>query len=106
MVAMKALLAGAALAAISHAANIQVQVAKSGLSFTPNSFPANVGDTVSFVFNAGHSVVEAAFASPCQPLANGFAVPVQTTTGATFTVNITDTSPRWFYCSVSTILDY
>jgi len=101
MVATKNLLATAALAAISSAANVMVQVGQSGLAYSPSSITANVGDTVTFTFDGTHSVVQSTFNAPCSPLANGFAVPAQSSSGAMFTINITDTNPRWFYCSVS-----
>jgi plastocyanin len=103
MVSTRAFLAGTALAAISHAANIQVQVGKSGLSYDPPTIAASVGDTVSFVFDGTHSVVEATFDAPCTPMTGGFEVPAQSSSGAVFTIEVTTTDPMWFYCSVSTI---
>jgi plastocyanin len=47
---MKSLIASSlVLASIANAANFQVQVGQSGLSYTPNTVMANAGDTVEFI---------------------------------------------------------
>jgi len=96
------LLSAAALSSLAYAADIQVTVGASGLTYSPDTVTAAVGDTVSFHFSRSrHSVVEAAFDTPCQPLANGFGVPAQSSSDAVFTVTVTDTNPLFFYCSVA-----
>ena len=81
---------------------------KSGdLVFQPDSIQAAEGDTVTFRFwPKNHSVAQAAFNSPCQPLTNGFwsgFVPTTSTTAVanwTFTYEVTNASaPIWFYCT-------
>ena len=50
-----------------------IAVGQDGLTYTPNTLTANVGDQVQFNFaSSGHSVAESTFAAPCQP-ANGSA---------------------------------
>ena len=77
------------------------------LVFNPDSIQAAQGDTVTFRFwPKSHSVAQAAFGSPCQPLNNGFwsgFVPTTNTQSAanlTFTYTVKNASaPVWFYCS-------
>jgi len=88
-----------------------VQIVKVGnaagdLTFTPSSISANVGSKVEFVFYpAAHSVAQAAFASPCQPLNDTgfFSGSIKTSekpdTEHVFTVTVNDTKPIWFYCA-------
>ncbi|KAH8998300.1 Cupredoxin [Lactarius hatsudake] len=109
---MRFTLASAALATIAaatsaSAADIQVQVGSNGLSFSPNSVNASVGDTVSFVFfPKNHTVTQSSFAAPCQPLASGIdsgfqPVAAGATTAPSFSVTINATTPLWFYCRQS-----
>ena len=91
----------------AHAPN-QVHVGTDGngktfLGFTPQSFNATQGSVITFVFDAvgtNHTVVQSAFASPCEPLANGFSSgftsgPAGTGDApATWNLTITDTSKR------------
>ncbi|WQF80664.1 Putative cupredoxin [Colletotrichum destructivum] len=85
-----------------------VKVGDGGLTFEPNSLTAAVGDVVEFHFYPrAHSVAQSAFDSPCQPLANGtatgfFSGPVQVASGVgaeVFTVKVTDSNPKWYYCA-------
>jgi len=100
MVATKNIFALSALAATAQAANFMVKVGTGGLKFEPATTTAQVGDTVEFDFEGLHSVVESTFESPCSPMANGFAVPAQSS-GAKFTIEVTSTDPLYFYCSVA-----
>ncbi|XP_014561324.1 hypothetical protein COCVIDRAFT_33661 [Bipolaris victoriae FI3] len=97
-------MAGAALAA-EH--TIAVGDKAGNLVFKPDSIMAAEGDTVTFKFwPKNHSVAQATFANPCQPMSNGFwsgfvptsdAEKVATTT---FTYEVTNASaPIWFYCT-------
>ncbi|KAG4428697.1 hypothetical protein IFR05_015819 [Cadophora sp. M221] len=86
---------------------IDVKVGNGGLTFEPDSFSAKEGDSVRFQFFSGfgsHSVVLGSFDAPCQPASNGFFSGIISGNQAgdhTFTLNVTSTSPTWFYCSVS-----
>lgn len=81
-----------------------------GLVYTPNSITANIGDTVTFVFQTkNHTVTQSAFATPCDLLTNtttnqvgfdsGF-VPVSAnaTDFPAWTLEVTAATPIWFYC--------
>jgi len=97
--------AAAALVSSVHAANHMVVAGKDGLTFEPNNVKAAVGDTVTFKFwPKNHSVAQAAFAKPCEPLANGFwsgFIPSADKAAATtFTYEVKNASaPVWFYCT-------
>jgi plastocyanin len=91
-------------AGLAAAANHVVKVGESGLTFSPNSLNASKGDTVTFHFYPkNHNVVQAAFASPCQPLSGGFYSGFHATSSGeantTFMITVQDTKPIWFYCS-------
>jgi plastocyanin len=64
-----------ALAATASAATIKINVGQGGLTFTPDSVTAAVGDVLEFKFVGGnHDAVAGDFARPCQPAATpGFA---------------------------------
>ncbi|WYZ44825.1 hypothetical protein EsH8_VIII_000141 [Colletotrichum jinshuiense] len=101
--------ASAAASSSSSIAGVHVvKVGDGGLTFEPNEVTAAVGDVVEFHFYPrAHSVAQSAFDSPCQPLSNGtttgfFSGPVAVTSGVgseVFTVQVTDTNPKWFYCA-------
>ncbi|OAL48326.1 Cupredoxin [Pyrenochaeta sp. DS3sAY3a] len=102
--------AATALAGAALAENHFVAVgSRSGdLVFQPDSIRAAEGDTVTFRFwPKNHSVAQAAFASPCTPLAaggfwSGFVPTTNTQAVAnwTFTYEVTNASaPVWFYCT-------
>jgi len=81
-----------------------IAVAKNGLTFTPNSITAKVGEKVVFQFaQAGHSVTQSSFEQPCQPVnASGINSGFSTTgTGpqSFFTVQINSTDPIWGFCA-------
>jgi plastocyanin len=87
-----------------------VSVSGNGNVFSPDRVTALPGEMVQFQFRAGnHSVVQSNFDNPCTPIsqhtnqtgifsnyadtsASGDMIP-------TFTVNVTNTTPMWFYCS-------
>ncbi|TVY84923.1 putative GPI-anchored cupredoxin [Lachnellula suecica] len=85
-----------------------ISVGKDGLSFSPNTTTAAVGEAIQFEFYPpAHSVAQSAFASPCTPLGNGtgfFSGGIMTTGDAeninVFTITVNDTNPIWFYCAV------
>jgi plastocyanin len=90
--------------------NIDVAFNK-GLVFNPSNISAPVGTLVTFYypnFGITHSVTQSSFDAPCTYLAAnttantpaGFDSGLQA--AATFTINITDTSPIWFFCKQST----
>jgi plastocyanin len=84
-----------------------IDVGENGLSYSPNSTTAAVGDILEFhFFPPGHSVSQSSFDSPCVPLNNGtgfWSGVLQTTSGENqnvFSVVVNDTNPIWFYCAV------
>jgi plastocyanin len=90
----------AALAGLAAAETHMVWVGQGGLTISPDEIRAKVGDKVAFHFgSSGHDVAQGPFGSPCTPSDNGFysgAVPRD----GVFTVDVTDTTPKWVYCSV------
>jgi len=101
--------AATALAGVALAEEHKVAVStKSGdLVFMPDSIKAAEGDTVTFRFwPKNHSVAQATFANPCQPMKNGFwsgfvpTTSTQAVANSTFTYEVTNASaPIWFYCT-------
>ena len=85
-----------------------VDVGKDGkLTFEPNNVNEPKGTVVDFVFYPkNHSVVQASFNNPCQPLSGGFSSGFIPTTsspsGALFEYTIDRDSPVWFYCGQTT----
>jgi plastocyanin len=81
-----------------------------GLQYTPDSVSANIGDIVEFMFYPkNHTVTQSTFAAPCtravspqgqEGIDSGFmpVAPGTTTNNPTFAINVTTTSPLWFYC--------
>ncbi|KAK7689085.1 hypothetical protein QCA50_007776 [Cerrena zonata] len=81
------------------------------LIFDPATVTAQVGDTITFVFQQkNHTVTQSSFANPCQSLTetstngqigfdSGF-MPVAngSTSFPTFTIKINDTTPIWAFC--------
>ncbi|KAJ5020411.1 hypothetical protein J3E73DRAFT_376792 [Bipolaris maydis] len=89
-------MAGAALAA-EH--TVAVSDKAGDLVFKPDSIMAAEGDTVTFKFwPKNHSVAQATFANPCQPMSNGFwsgFMPTSDTekvAATTFTYEVTNAS--------------
>jgi len=83
-----------------------------GLIFDPSSITAAIGDTVTFQFHPkNHTVTQSTFANPCTIMPpnatsgapgginSGFMpVAAGTTTLPSVTVNVTVSTPLWFYC--------
>lgn len=111
--AVAATATGTAPAASGSMAMFVVKVSNKNLdlTFEPASFKAPVGSMVQFQFYPkNHSVVQAAFSNPCEPINNvmsnvtGFFSGHMPTTPDTpmmpaFTIPIKDTKPIWYYCS-------
>lgn len=103
--------AATALVGATFAEDITVSVGLKGnataLVFKPDTITAKVGDVVWFHFwPKAHSVAQASFAKPCEPLDGGLwsgFVPTTDTENAaqtTFMYNVTNaTAPVWLYCS-------
>jgi plastocyanin len=80
-----------------------VEVGNNGsLVFVPERTPAEKGDTVVHLY-ATHNVVQGDFSSPCTPNADGFySGPYSDSDRGRlrFVVNVTNTDPIYYYCSV------
>jgi len=108
------------LAALSVASALAADVAvhvvtvssskNSTLTYTPNNVTAAVGDMIQFQFGVGnHTVTQSAFDTPCKPVSetsnttgvfSGFMpVTAQDTSVPVYTIEVTGTTPMWFYCS-------
>jgi plastocyanin len=60
------------LPSASLAVNHIVTVGQNGLTYTPSSATAAIGDTVQFnYFPVNHTVTQSTFKNPCAPLVNG-----------------------------------
>jgi plastocyanin len=93
-----------ALTTPSFAANHDILAGEAGLSFTPNTTTAAVGDTLTFHFYPGrHNVVQGSFDAPCNftsdAFYSGFIAPLVGESDQVFTVTVNDTNPIWYYCS-------
>lgn len=88
-------------------AEIDVDVGKHGLNFEPPMVMAGPGTKINFHFYPGdHSVAQSTYDNPCvpsgtDPIYSGFVNPSYGEASKMFTINITDTSPIWIYCSQS-----
>lgn len=99
-----AAMAGSALAA-EH--TVAVSTKSGDLVFKPDSIDAAEGDMIMFKFwPKNHSVAQATFAKPCEPMDGGFwsgFVPTSDTAkvaSTTFMYEVKNASaPIWFYCS-------
>ncbi|KAH7044510.1 Cupredoxin [Macrophomina phaseolina] len=93
---------------------VQVGGSNGSLTFQPDDIKAEMGSFVQFQFNPkNHSVVQSTFDAPCMPMSvsmpnastnaffSGFmpAAAAGNGTKLTYTIQITDTKPIWFYCS-------
>jgi len=99
------LLLAAGLALQAGAKTIRVDVGKTGLSFTPNSFAADPNDVIEFwYYPRNHSVVAGRWNDACVPATSGgfysgfFPTP-EGTNPDVFRVTVNDTDPIVFYCS-------
>jgi len=85
------------------AKTVVINVGQSGLSFSPDSSTADVGDVLEFhFFSSIHSAVSGDFSSPCQMSSSGFdSGPINNKadgSGSVFQVTVQDTNPIWFFC--------
>ena len=84
-----------------------VKVGDGGLTFDPAEVKAAVGDVVEFHFYPqAHSVAQASFDAPCQPLntTGFFSGPIAVKSGVSdevFSVTVKDEKPLWFYCATA-----
>ena len=104
---------GSASSSSASTAVYVVKVSNKGgdLTFEPNNMTAPVGSMVQFQFYPkNHSVVQAAFSNPCEPInkimsnVTGFKSGLMPTTPDSpmmpaFTIPIKDEKPIWYYCS-------
>ncbi|KAK6532417.1 hypothetical protein TWF281_006606 [Arthrobotrys megalospora] len=74
--------------------------------FDPNTLMASTGDTVKFEFHPiNHSVARGTFDKPCIPLEEGgffsgfFPVKAEDDEKPTFSIEVKDSNPIWFYCT-------
>ncbi|GIJ86464.1 hypothetical protein Asppvi_005353 [Aspergillus pseudoviridinutans] len=81
-----------------------VDVGDGGFTFDPDTLSVSPGSKVEFHFYPGnHSVVQAAFSNPCQPLSqssffSGFIPDTSEESPEVFTLTVNDTNPIWYYC--------
>jgi plastocyanin len=102
-----AIVASSALLGLAIAEDHTVRVGGTNgeLKFDPNSLKAAEGDTVTFKFwPKNHSVAQAAFNAPCQPLDEGFWSGYHATSNGaseeSFQITISNASkPLWYYCT-------
>jgi len=104
MMFIATLLATAVPAVLAAVHDVQVG-GPGGLVYDPPAIAAQPGDQVVFHFHPkAHSVTQSSFASPCGPKEGGadsglIAVPAnQTDQFPTWTFNVSNTDPTWFYC--------
>ena len=86
-----------------YAATHEIDVGESGLTFDPQTFTAQPGDTLIFHLYPSHDVVQGDFSSPCTPSSNGFySGPFsQTDNGKKrFVVTVNSSDAMYWYCSV------
>ena len=78
------------------------------LKYTPENVTANVGDVVYFDFREkNHTLTQSSFDNPCvfntSGVKSGFRPNPDSTPGKeTFTFNVTDDKPKWFFCAQGT----
>ena len=98
------LAAAAAFSGLVQGATITVAVGKGGLKFTPAEITAKQGDRIIFEFYpGGHSVAESTFDKPCEALMGSSSFYSGIFPGAnppkdSFTIEIKDNGPIWFFC--------
>jgi len=86
------------LVSIAAAKTINVKVGPA-IGIDPEEIAAEVGDEIAFEIYPGHSIAEGdGFANPCHYKPGGFFSDFADAEFV-FTVAITDTSPKWIYCS-------
>jgi len=101
--------AAASIPSVSNVQQVKVSNKAGNLTFDPNSLTAAPGSEIEFIFYpADHSVAEASFAEPCQPL-NGSVgffsgaqkVAAGSVDSTVYTITVNNTSPIWFYCATA-----
>ncbi|KAF2636278.1 hypothetical protein P280DRAFT_409747 [Massarina eburnea CBS 473.64] len=80
-----------------------IAVGQNGLTFTPDTIHAKVGEQIVFeFFPKNHSVAQADFNTPCKPsnggLFSGFIATPQGRANQSFTITVEDDKPIWLYC--------
>jgi plastocyanin len=106
MVRFSASVAVATMLSLTSAMKYTVKVGAGGkLLFDPQTVMAKVNDEVEFQFFArNHSVTQSSFDNPCNPIDRAIfsafvpSASPDTASATTFTVKVTDTIPKWFYC--------
>jgi plastocyanin len=98
------LLGSLALVGLAVAATHDIFVGKEGLSFSPDTTTAAVGDSLVFHFYPGHTVAQGSFDSPCNPQSGGFFSGSISATSSgeaseKFVVKVNNTDPMWIYCT-------
>jgi plastocyanin len=93
----------AGIASLASAKTINIDA--TDYKFTPGASTAQKGDVLVFHFYPHqHNVAQGTFDKPCAPLNNGFfSGTVSAPSGpanTTFSVEVKDDKPIWFYCSV------
>lgn len=87
-----------AIAAASAQTMHMVSVGESGLVYSPASLVAAVGDYVVFNFYGQHNVIQQNLERACQPKDSGlFSTSMSE---GNYTIQIKDTQPIYFYCSI------
>ncbi|KAJ5624328.1 cupredoxin [Penicillium lagena] len=87
----------------SSSSTHSVNVGKDGFTFEPDTLMVSPGDEVEFHFFPGdHSVAQAAFNNPCQPMSSSSfysgSFPGSSESSNVFVLTVNDTNPIWFYC--------
>lgn len=97
-------LAALAATSVSASQTIKVKVGDGGKKFDPANIQAKIGDKVEFTFfPMNHTVTQSNFKDVCQPIAgafnSGFMPTKEGPSKTTFTIDVKDTKPIWFYCA-------
>ncbi|PKS12568.1 hypothetical protein jhhlp_000776 [Lomentospora prolificans] len=95
-----------ALVATANAAVHKINVGQGGLTYTPDTVKAEVGDILEFHFVGGtHDAVMTEFGTPCAPSEREDAFSSGVIQGTpnnndVFHVTVNSTEPTFYYCSV------
>ncbi|KAI1608579.1 hypothetical protein EDD36DRAFT_104183 [Exophiala viscosa] len=89
-----------ASASTSSASGVHSVKVGPGLTFSPDTVTAAMGDWVEFTFGEGHSVAQSSFANPCQPMnGSSYVYSGFPGDGDVWRIQVNSTSPLWLYCS-------
>ncbi|KAL7410629.1 Cupredoxin [Mrakia frigida] len=103
-----------AFAGVASAANITITVGgAAGLVYDPPSVTAQIGDLIIFDFKSkNHTVTQSTFASPCTLMKNattnvvgfdsGYVPNPDSTLDRKMIIEVTVSTPLWFYCAQGT----